>query len=71
MPRTPTYVRISGEELSSTTPTKALADAIRTGSFLHIEDARRAARIPDEWMQVAHKVTIRGRVVKDHNGLAE
>lgn len=71
MPRTTTYVRISGEELASTTPEKALADAVKAGSFLHIEDARRGARIPDDWLQVAHKVTVRGRVLKDHDGLAE
>lgn len=73
MARTPTYLRVSGEEIESMDPENVREIATEQGKRLLVEDARLNAKIPDAWMEVADKVIVGNRstgmkVLKDRDG---
>lgn len=70
--RTPTYVRLNVDEIKAMPAGHAatFAAGLRPHERLMIDDDRRLSDtdIPGEWMEIAHKVRIAGRTLKDRDG---
>lgn len=71
MPRTPTFVRLSLEEVKAIRVTpEAFFAGLDSHTHLMIEDleVRSIDDIPEEWRAVAHRIRIHGKAVQDTTG---